>query len=297
MTWINLHTLELNPFVRGVGQQGDQQWPNQDRRLYDYELIYCREGSGWMIIGGQKHHLMNNSILFIPPNIPTRLFIDLDKHYDLYWVHFDFIRYHTHEKDELLTYITEKSDSLYQTHLADSHLIRPQIIINNNLVIPYFIQLKGDELNKCVLDLYNAFHQKEDYWQLSCKIHMEQIILTLLKYCEPMNNASNLCHLVDHYVKCNYHKKITLEDISTYTGIHKESLMKQFKAETGQTIMDYVIDYRLSKAKELLTYTSLSIKEIAHQVGVNDSYYFSRLFKMRYHLTPTTYRKKSSKPY
>lgn len=292
MKWINLHTLELNPFVRSVGQQGDQQWPNQDRRLYDYELIFCDEGTGWMIIGGKKYTLMKNSILFIPPNIPTRLFIDLERPNNMYWVHFDFMRYHTHEKDELLPYITEKSDSLYKTHLSDSHLIRPQVILNNNLVIPYFIQLRDNILNKYIMNLYNAFHQKEEFWQLSCKIHMEQILLTLLKYCEPKNNSLNLSHIIDHYIKCNYHKKITLEDISTYVGIHKETLMKQFKIETGQTIMDSVIDYRLLKAKELLTYTSLSIKEIAHQVGVNDSYYFSRLFKGRYHQTPTTYRKK-----
>ena len=51
---------------------------------------------------------------------------------------------------------------------------------------------------------------------------------------------------------------------------------------------------RLRKAAELLVNTGLSVKEIASRSGWEDEYYFSRQFKMNYHLSPGQYRRESS---
>ena len=61
-----------------------------------------------------------------------------------------------------------------------------------------------------------------------------------------------------------------------------------FKSETGDTPIRYLIDIRLEHAKEILesgNYTS--IQEVAAQVGYDDAYHFSKLFKKKYDVPPS----------
>jgi transcriptional regulator GlxA family with amidase domain len=63
-----------------------------------------------------------------------------------------------------------------------------------------------------------------------------------------------------------------------------------FKRCTGSTPIDYLIRLRMERARELLTTTSCSVKEIAGLLGYDDPLYFSRVFKAVNHITPTHYR-------
>jgi two-component system response regulator YesN len=63
-----------------------------------------------------------------------------------------------------------------------------------------------------------------------------------------------------------------------------------FKAQTGETILDYVTKCRLEKAKDLLGTTDLKIYDISTQLGYQDTKYFSRLFKQWYGQSPSQYR-------
>ena len=69
-------------------------------------------------------------------------------------------------------------------------------------------------------------------------------------------------------------------------------ISKIFKEETGESPINYLISLRLEKAKDhLIASESISIKEIAHSVGYDDVYHFSKLFKKYYGLSPLNYRK------
>lgn len=67
-----------------------------------------------------------------------------------------------------------------------------------------------------------------------------------------------------------------------------------FKSYTGFSPHSFLLKMRLRKAAELLVNTGLSVKEIASRSGWEDEYYFSRQFKMNYHLSPGQYRRESS---
>ena len=66
-----------------------------------------------------------------------------------------------------------------------------------------------------------------------------------------------------------------------------------FSQETGQTILQYTNRLRITKAKELLHFTNDSVSEIAAEVGIEDLYYFSRLFKKLVGMSPSEYRKRA----
>lgn len=97
------------------------------------------------------------------------------------------------------------------------------------------------------------------------------------------------------YIQENYKNQIALSDIAASCYVSKVHLSRKFKDKTGIGVNEYVTLYRLKKAKELLlTRDRLSICEIAFDCGFNDSNYFSWLFKKKYGVTPTQYRKNTS---
>lgn len=76
--------------------------------------------------------------------------------------------------------------------------------------------------------------------------------------------------------------------------MNKDYLGKQFKKETGQTFSEYLMHYRMNRAKELITQSNrLQICDVAEKIGFrNNPAYFSRAFKKFTGLTPLTYQKK-----
>ena len=93
------------------------------------------------------------------------------------------------------------------------------------------------------------------------------------------------------YVDENLSQNISLETAADFAGVSSFYLSKLFKEEKGETFINFISDKRLEKSRQLLSETSLSIKEITAEVGYNDQNYFSRIFKTKYGLSPKEYRK------
>lgn len=81
------------------------------------------------------------------------------------------------------------------------------------------------------------------------------------------------------FIQNNYSKQISLEDIAEYAGISRVYLSQIFKKETGKNIRDYLVEYRLSKARELLLTSNLKIYTISELCGFGSAQYFNKIFK------------------
>ncbi|MED4599810.1 response regulator [Paenibacillus validus] len=93
------------------------------------------------------------------------------------------------------------------------------------------------------------------------------------------------------WIKDNLHKKISVKDISDQVYMNPTYFCEYFKKQTGITILDYVTDVRLEKAKELLLNTDLKIAEISERMSYQDTKYFSRLFKQKWGKLPSEYKR------
>lgn len=98
------------------------------------------------------------------------------------------------------------------------------------------------------------------------------------------------------YIEKNFNKNITVEDLSLECHLSGYRLMHIFKNETKQTIFQYLIDYRIKKACELLKATSLKINVIAGLVGFQSTNFFNSKFKLALKTTPQAYREKNHIP-
>ena len=94
------------------------------------------------------------------------------------------------------------------------------------------------------------------------------------------------------YIDDNYMKDISSSDIANFIRLNRSYLFKLFKQQTGMSVSQYLIQYRINKACEFLTEYNFSIGQIARMVGIDDIYYFSKLFKKITGLTPTEYKKR-----
>ena len=97
---------------------------------------------------------------------------------------------------------------------------------------------------------------------------------------------------VKKYIEEHYAEKITLQEVADAVGMSRTYLASLFKQETGMTILNYVTDVRLEKAREYLLHTSMKIYEITHAVGYEDNIHFSKLFKEKYGLGPMEYKRR-----
>ena len=92
------------------------------------------------------------------------------------------------------------------------------------------------------------------------------------------------------YIQNNYSKDISLDEVSKAANISPYYFSKIFKEDTGEGFVEYLTRIRMDKAKELLTTTECSMKEICAMVGYADPNYFSRSFKKNVGVTPTEYK-------
>lgn len=92
------------------------------------------------------------------------------------------------------------------------------------------------------------------------------------------------------WVDENYTEQLSLQSLSSSFYINKEYLATLFKETYGFTVNFYIAHVRVSKAKEMLRFTDMSVEEIGEKVGIEDPNYFSGMFKRVEGVSASKYR-------
>ena len=95
-----------------------------------------------------------------------------------------------------------------------------------------------------------------------------------------------------YYIRRHYNENISLTDVAEHINVNKSYLCDVFKKEQKVTILQYMTNLRIEKAKELLLHTDMKMYEISVEVGYNDYTYFSQIFKRNTGSTLSEFRKK-----
>lgn len=92
----------------------------------------------------------------------------------------------------------------------------------------------------------------------------------------------------------NLYTTLTIDDICLKTAYSRAYLFRVFKAQTGNTIMEYYMHLKIQRAKQLLRENELSVKEISDVLAFNEPNYFTKTFKRVTGLTPTAYKRRAN---
>ncbi len=98
------------------------------------------------------------------------------------------------------------------------------------------------------------------------------------------------------YIEHNFQNDITIEDIASVCGLNRTYFGKIFKEALGKTPQEFLVNYRMLKAAELLKLTHLSIGDISITVGYANQMHFSRAFKNCYGVSPREWRNQNRLP-
>ncbi|MDY2813042.1 MAG: AraC family transcriptional regulator [Dorea sp.] len=92
------------------------------------------------------------------------------------------------------------------------------------------------------------------------------------------------------FIEQNFQNDISIEDIADSCGLNRSYFGKIFHDSIGKSPQEFLINYRMTKAAELLKLTSLSIADIGNAVGYPNQLHFSRAFKKIYGISPRNWR-------
>jgi len=107
-------------------------------------------------------------------------------------------------------------------------------------------------------------------------------------------NPGDYTIFVKEFIERHYMNEITLGSMAIVMHITPAYLSTRFKSDTGQTFSEYLIHYRMERAKELLRNTNDSCTQVAGNVGYTDYAQFSKMFKKYCGQSPAEYRKNNS---
>ena len=92
------------------------------------------------------------------------------------------------------------------------------------------------------------------------------------------------------YMQRELHRQLTVEDMALKQGLSTSHFSSLFRKATGMAPLDYFIHLKLQKACLLLYSSDIKVKKVATEIGYDDPYYFSRLFKKYMKVSPDQYR-------
>ena len=116
----------------------------------------------------------------------------------------------------------------------------------------------------------------------------------LQQYREAARNESDQNDIVTaaiHYMKENLEKKITLADLATHIGYSPSHFSVLFSKRTGYAPLTYFNQLKIQQACQLLDFTDMKVNQICYKIGIEDTYYFSRLFSKVMGMSPREYKK------
>lgn len=129
-------------------------------------------------------------------------------------------------------------------------------------------------------------------WYICAKVY-ELLALLSAAAVPRQDDASQYVRMAQNYIESMYVEPIKIAQIAQYLSLNRSYFSKIFKAHTGKSPQEYLVDFRLQKAAELLATRNLPPGEVARQVGYSDVFNFSRMFRRRYGVSPSYYTGKT----
>lgn len=136
--------------------------------------------------------------------------------------------------------------------------------------------------------------------EIRCSSSIDQIIRGtnhqikgILKSCKEQSflKENRLTNIAKEYIRKNYNKDIRLAEVAEQVYLSPTYFSTIFKRETGMNFNEFLTEYRLERAKELLKNLEYHVNEVGAQVGYEDAKYFSKLFRKIVGISPRDFRK------
>lgn len=239
-----------------------------------YILIYCVKGKGWYTVCGKQYEVLENQYFIIPKGEAHEYASNNQAPWTIYWVHFTGHSAHFFINDNPAPRDIEPGST---SRISDRNAVFEEIFLA--LCDNYSI-----ENLRYAASLLYGFLASFRYLGHFRKYNSQQVRF----------NTSDIVNMAVRYMNENIEKKLTLDALCKYIGYSTSQLSLVFRNQTGHSPHNYFNMLKIQRACKLLETTDLKIKQICAKVGIDDSYYFSRLFTKTVGISPKKYRESTA---
>lgn len=238
----------------------------------EYVLHYVESGTGSFEVDGVVYQLGAGEFFLIRPGEATRYYASEEQPWTYYWIGFKGSQT---EKMLALNGITPH-DRIGQIKTGDQLAALSQKLLAADL----FSEEEQVTQYGLFVQIFSLFRLAQKTTQVGRNLQKQR------KYSE-----SFMLSVQSNYYRSN----LSIHEIAQSMNLNSSYLTQVIKEELSVSPLTYLMDYRLGKAKVLLSSTDLPVYEIAERVGYEGSDAFSRMFKQKIGQTPTNFRKCSEK--
>lgn len=286
MNEVKMSFEAINPFVRYCHvfeiQRG---MPFVKVTALDYRLMYIIDGYGFMEVNGIRYEAAKGCLFFWQPGIMYSILPEPQHPFTIIGFNFDFtcdhsdISYPVPPEDEA-SFGREKIVEL--VNFIDLEPFNRPIILKN-------MQSQENSL----LEMTNEYNTRKRYYTGKIRGNFSALMFDIARNLSAAGSADEASgskvDLVIRYIQEHYSSPITNHEIGQHFNFHPIYINRLMVKHTGTALHQYIINYRISVALNLLQTTNKSVTEIAYSVGFRDINYFSRYFKKLVGLSPKKY--------
>ncbi|MBZ2189817.1 AraC family transcriptional regulator [Alcanivorax sp. JB21] len=297
------HDLSCGCYPQAFGYYPEARGHRMARaRPEDHLVIYCVAGAGWLTLENDAGESVRQSVaagdlLLLPAGRAHTYGADNRQPWSLYWVHLGGI--HVPALFARVTDIVTVQDSAETgSHARISARVTPGDAASR-IAGGYRVGLH----ERLVNDFQALLAIARGGYRLTAFLHAADLCRGLLSYAAllmerpPAHQHTLDLAAVHHLMATQLDQRPSLADLASAAGqASTYQFIRRYRALTGQTPMQAFLHRKIERACYLLEVSDLTVAEIARQLGYDDPYYFSRLFRKIARTSPARYRQGGAPP-
>ena len=274
-------------FISGGNFVSDVSWIHSKRIIDSFEIIIGVKETLYIQQDDIQYQVKPGNVLLLIPNQSHQGYAMCSENISFNWFHF-ICRWQFEIIDEdALENEIDMLSTQPDTQAANKFIYIP--IYSSPSSIER-INILFHQIQHVVNSNYYTFHGVH-YLLTTLLIEMtEQMITNFHRTSEKSTADKNLAKILE-WIRIHAMGHTSVSSIANVFNYNKEYLSHFFKQKMGVSLTDWIHIQKLSKAKDLLSRTTLSIKEISSNLGFCSSFYFSKLFKDKLKKAPSEFRK------
>lgn len=269
--------LASSLYVTDIGYYPSALYHYRERTepIAQHVLIYCVSGSGWYQVGSDRHQVSANQYFILPAGKPHAYGTNEAEPWTIYWLHFNGEHARIYAQGA-------------QRPQAVSPSLHSRISQRNNIFEEIFTTLSRDYSMESLRYVSSLLHY---YLATMRYLHQYREAVDRNKL-QRQADEDTIVAAAIHYLEENIEQHLTLDEMAAFAGYSVSHFSSIFRRKTGQSPINYFNRLKIERAAEMLISTDIRINQLCFKVGIDDPYYFSRLFTRIMGCSPQAYRRR-----